>query len=91
MHPKLHVGVTVKIITAPLIQRYRPVEKQFKAQINFQPVVVVEEWSSNLILSHLLSGCSIANQVVTHVLDDLLAVVVGVSTRVLVGPLQREN
>ena len=45
----------------------------------------------NWTVPNSLCGCSIANQVLAHVLHDLLTVVVGVCTRVLVGPLQREH
>ena len=43
------------------------------------------------IFVHLRSSCPIANQVSTHVLYNLLTVVVLVAARVLVGPLQRED
>lgn len=40
---------------------------------------------------YLRSGCPIANQVIAHVLHNLLAVVVLVTTRVLVGPFEGED
>ena len=43
------------------------------------------------LLTHLRGCCPIPNQVVTHVLEDLLTVVVLVAAGVLVGPLQRQD
>lgn len=40
---------------------------------------------------HSLGSCSVTHQVPAHVLKDLLTVIVLVSTRVLIGPFDRED
>ena len=62
-----------------------------RAKLSHPALYSINGFFCELSILDSLCGCSISNQVATHVLHDLLTVVVLVTTRVLVGPLESED